>query len=60
MAVGFEKYSVQVAMAVREVIALEVMDTMCAAPEGVRCVSSSGTTVLSGEADVVGTGDLEE
>jgi hypothetical protein len=38
-AVGLEKWSVQTAMARRTVGILEDMETMCASPDGVRCVN---------------------
>lgn len=39
---GFEKCSVQTAVARRVVGALWEMETICAVPEGVRCVSFGG------------------
>ena len=43
MAVGFEKWMVHAATAVREVMDLEEMGTMCAEPVGVRCVNLGGS-----------------
>ena len=46
--VGFEKYTVPIAMAVRTVCALKETDTMCAEPAGVRC----GSVGVDGEIKV--------
>jgi hypothetical protein len=55
-AVLFEKWRVQTAMAVREVMGLEEMGTMCAEPVGVRWVSF-GSGIGS---EVMAEGALEE